>query len=333
MKAFRRLCGPVALELDGKLAFNDAARVCVNQSTVRHFRLRISCTVAMAGLLLAQLVLRWLVVLLAASIAAQAQKQRKREACAPLIQRSRLSELARLCPPPHPRSIGGERIGPSDLSRFLRVRGWNVEKTAPVVLDDYKWRCALRPRALRQERDTPAAARQGAWRQPRDAFGRPVRTADGLPVTTVSTGAWRPHAYGRAQNIKHVAFCMEDMVKKMEDDVEGAAMLLDMAGFKASLLFPYVKDGVDTCQRHYPCRLGAIVAFNLPPYFPTIWQVVQPWLNADIREKISFAPRAVQNHAQALAWYDSTKARRGATHKLRLPPALRWLKSGAVREP
>ncbi|KAG8467042.1 hypothetical protein KFE25_000358 [Diacronema lutheri] len=245
---------------------------------------------------------------LVASVGARVRE--RTQACALPTQRLRLAELARQCPPPNAWQMGGERVRPMDMARFMRVYGWSVERAKAVLLEDYAWRKANRPRALRQERDTPAAARQGAWRAPRDALGRPLRTKDGLPVTTVTTRAWRPHAYGRAQNVKHVSFFMEEMVRAMPPGVEGAAMLLDMGGFKPGLLFPYVKDGVDCCQRHYPCRLGAIIAFNLPPYFPAIWRVVQPWFNADIRSKIAFAPRHVKDHMAALAWYDRTRAGR-----------------------
>mmetsp|Transcript_715 Transcript_715/g.1984 ORF Transcript_715/g.1984 Transcript_715/m.1984 type:complete len:129 (+) Transcript_715:461-847(+) len=126
-----------------------------------------------------------------------------------------------------------------------------------------------------------------------------------MPVTTVTTSDWHPEEYGRKQNVAHVSFFIEEMVRRMPTGVVGAAMFLDMGGFNVRSLIPYVKDGVDTMQCHYPCRLGAIIAFNLPRYFPAIWRIVKPWLNKDIRSKIKFAPPGVKDHQAALKWYNS----------------------------
>ncbi|KAJ1632311.1 CRAL-TRIO domain-containing protein [Pavlovales sp. CCMP2436] len=236
---------------------------------------------------------RCLAILLAARVATRSRSI-ARGAVGARVKATRLAELAQLCPAPASEQLGGETITREDLARFLRVHDWDVEKAASVLRVDYAWRQQNRPRALRP-RDAPGAARQGAWRAPRDKWGWPVRTADGLPVTTVTTRDWRPNAYGRKQNAKHIAFCMEEMVRSMPRGRPqgGAAMLLDMSGFKPGLLYPYVKDGVDTCQRHYPCRLGAIIAFNLPSFFPAIWAIVQPWFNA-VRQALDY-------HCQVIA--------------------------------
>ena len=70
------------------------------------------------------------------------------------------------------------------------------------------------------------------------------------------------------------------------------------------------RDGVALCQGHYPCRLGAIVAYNLPGCFPLIWRIVSPWFNQDIRSKIVFPPRHLKNESAVLDWLDERERRR-----------------------
>ena len=97
------------------------------------------------------------------------------------------------------------------------------------------------------------------------------------------------------ENKKHIHYMVEECIRRLPDKapgVVGSVILLDMTKFKVSNLIPYVKDGIMLCQKSYPCRLGAVVAYNLPAYFPLVWRIASPWFNEDIKSKIVFPPTA-----------------------------------------
>jgi len=224
---------------------------------------------------------------------------------------TRLGSLMSLVPAPPSKAIGGERLCETDFVRFLHVCRWDVDAAAAMLRADLAWRRTAKPRALRYKGATTGIR---GW----SVLERSSRQLH-MPVTLVTTRAWRP-AHTSAlrwrsveENMRHINFFMEEMVRRMPRrprGVTGAIMMLDMTGFKTSLLVPYVRDGVALCQKHYPCRLGAVVAFNLPSYFPLIWRIVSPWFNDDIRSKIVFPPRHLKDASEVLDWLDERERRR-----------------------
>ena len=83
-----------------------------------------------------------------------------------------------------------------------------------------------------------------------------------------------------------------------------------MTKFKVSNLIPYVKDGIMLCQKSYPCRLGAVVAYNLPAYFPLVWRIASPWFNEDIKSKIVFPPRHLHDADAVMDWLDEKERKK-----------------------
>ena len=199
--------------------------------------------------------------------------------------------------------------------RFLSVCQWKVDKAAQMLSKDYEWRKRAKPRGIR----AATVAKCGGW----EALQRRTAILQ-MPCMAVRTKEWKPGSFsllrGRCveQNDRHIAYRMEQMVRRMpkQHGVWGAVMLLDMKGFPMSLLIPYVRNGVTLCQSHYPCRLGAIVAYNLPSYFSIIWNVAKPWFNEDIRSKIVFAPHRLNSEAEVLDWLDERERKREKPFKL-----------------
>ena len=225
-------------------------------------------------------------------------------------KRQRLNELRALVPQPPSKNIGGESIGDEDYLRFLFVCKWDVGKAADMLRTDFEWRTKTKPRTIKY---AGAVIGIRGWRR----LERRTPSLQ-MPCTLVTTSEWKPSTFSKlrwrsvAENSRFITFFMEEMCRCMpsKHGVTGAVMLLNMKGFRMPLLVPYVKDGVSLCQKFYPCRLGAVVAFNLPAYFPLIWRVASPWFNEDIRSKIVFPPRHLRNESAVLAWLDQREGRR-----------------------
>ena len=56
--------------------------------------------------------------------------------------------------------------------------------------------------------------------------------------------------------------------------------------------------------------LGAVVAFNLPAYFPLVWRIASPWFNEDIKSKIVFPPRHLHDADAVMDWLDEKERKR-----------------------
>ena len=224
---------------------------------------------------------------------------------------ARLRALIQECPPSQRALLGGDTIRDTDYLRFLIVARWNVARAAEMVQDHLEWRHKAKPRSIRYA----AGARDGlrGWK----LLDRRTKALE-MPCTHVLTSEWAPMSVASLrrrryeENLRHITYFMEEMVRRMppkRPGVTGAVMLLDMKGFRMPNL-PYVRAGVMLCQAQYPCRLGAVVAYNLPAYFPLIWRVASPWFNDDIKSKIVFPPRHLKNESAVLDWLDERERRR-----------------------
>ena len=227
-----------------------------------------------AGAMIAPPIMRLLLGLaVARKVLVQPATQRSAVRLTDDTKRVRVRELMELVPPPSRKSLAGESIREGDYARFLSVCSWNVECAADLLRRDLTWRRKVKPRGIRYSKSS-----DNGWVL--TDHRTPILK---MPVTLVTTAQWQPQRYSVLpwqcveENKRHINFCMEEMVRKLpkKRGVTGAVMLLDMQGFKLPLLVPYVRDGVVLCQAHYPCRLGAIVAYNLPACFPLIWRVVR----------------------------------------------------------
>ena len=265
-----------------------------------------------AGLLPVPAVIRAVILALIAQTVLQrsAPGLKRRRGLSDTVKHQRVQETLALVKLPSKSDIG-ELIDDDAVARFLTVCRWDAKKAATLLHQDFAWRQKAKPRSIRFS--NPEAGCNG-W----TVLKRRTRILQ-MPCTSVQTSEWEPRTVGRSveQNIRHVAFFMEEMIKRMPmtPGVTGAVMLIDMNGFRMPLLVPYVRDGVMLCQKHYPCRLGAIVAYNLPAIFPLIWKVVSPWFNEDIRSKIVFPPRHLTDESAVLDWLDEQERKRAKPFK------------------
>ena len=119
--------------------------------------------------------MRALVLLLAASNLKKVHRRVMRGSGRAVSSRKRqlaVDELRRLCPPPTPQSLGGEKPDTAMYCRFLSVVNWDPERAASKLAADFKWRQKIKPRILRPSH-CQTLARQQAWQvlmQPRPAL-------------------------------------------------------------------------------------------------------------------------------------------------------------------
>ena len=287
---------------------------------------------ALPGFLRAAPVLRAIVAaLLARSAIHAAGKLKKFSAPALAVRRDEVHELMELLPPPDAKALGGEALTAQDYARFLSVCRWKVPKAAALLRADLEWRRGARPRAYQRKKSSKQLDRKAA---PLVLARGKLTSADGvngwrvierrtkqlgMPVMLVTTREFRPKEASALpwvrieENKKHIHYMVEECIRRLPDKapgVVGSVILLDMTKFKVSNLIPYVKDGIMLCQKSYPCRLGAVVAYNLPAYFPLVWRIASPWFNEDIKSKIVFPPRHLHDADSVMDWLDEKERKK-----------------------
>lgn len=259
-----------------------------------------------------------------ASNAVRGPGPRRNERHAAAIRR-----LRELVPPPSRSDLGGDE-DPSDdecYARFLSVSDWDPEKTAPKIQSSFEWRGRVKPGSIRPEH-CPKLSRQHAWlalttgpgsnspglcneadetdtarrgKLPLDPpyncppLQRWRTTRHGLPITYFRCWRWRPSEASSDNELeKHMAYHMAHLIRRMPRNVSRICVVFDMRGFERYML-PYIHRCVNILRTHYPGRAGAMVFINVPFYFKTVWKVISPWLDDEIRSKTFFAPEGVDN--------------------------------------
>lgn len=248
-----------------------------------------------------------------------------------------MAELRKLVPPPTPRALGGENADDNAYSRFLSVADWDPAIAAPMIAKDFAWRKKVKPRRIRPEH-LGLLCRQHAWRcvlmgskfQPTPlpkAGDRPLAldpphncpplqrwrtTRHGLPVTYFQSWMWRPDLASKFDFERHIAYHMDHFVRRMNRarGVSRICIIFDMSGFESWML-SYIKTSVDILRLHYPGRAGAMCFINCPSYFLTLWKIISPWLDDEIRSKTFFAPKSVDDGEKAIAYLNKMKLKVG----------------------
>ena len=126
-----------------------------------------------------------------------------------------------------------------------------------------------------------------------------ARTRHGLPITYFRAWMWRPHEASKAEQERHMAYLMSHLIRRMPRGVSRICVVFDLHGFDSWML-SYIHRSVDILRTHYPGRAGAMVFINCPSYFSTVWRVISPWLDEEIKSKVYFAPSEVDDVDKAI---------------------------------
>ena len=95
-----------------------------------------------------------------------------------------------------------------------------------------------------------------------------------------------------------------------KNNVSRICVIFDMRGFEHSML-PYIHRAINVLRLHYPGRAGAMCFINCPTYFTTVWKIIKPWLDEEIRSKTFFAPKGVNDVEKCIDYLNKMKLKVG----------------------
>ncbi|KAL7527444.1 hypothetical protein ACHAWF_002182 [Thalassiosira exigua] len=260
-----------------------------------------------------------------------------------------IAELKRLVPPPS--SGGSSEIDcindDAYYARFLSINEWDPIKTESSIRQSIQWRKRVQPHKLRP-RSCPALCRQYAWlalttgpgsksilndddKQQQDAARRynkqppldppyncpPLQswrtTKHGFPITYFRCWKWKPELASSEESEKHLAYHIHHSLRRIpnhKNNVSRICVIFDMRGFETYKL-PYIHKCINILRCQYPARAGAMCFINAPMVFTTVWKIISPWLDDEIRSKVFFAPREVDDVEKSIGYLNKKKLKAG----------------------
>lgn len=144
-------------------------------------------------------------------------------------------------------------------------------------------------------------------------------TKHGLPITYFRCWKWKPHLATSDESEKHLAYHIHHLIRRMPSSssrvgsnnvVSRICVIFDLRGFETWML-PYVHKCINILRQQYPGRAGAMCFINVPIYFSTVWRVISPWLDDEIRSKVFFAPSSVNDVELAIGYLNKMKLKTG----------------------
>ena len=251
---------------------------------------------------------------------------------------SAITELKQLVPPPTRHELGGEEADNEAYARFLSINKWDAKKTEPTIRESFKWRRRVKPGTIRP-RDCPILCGQHAWialttgpgskmiydnnnnknKQQQLPLDPPYNcpplqswrtTKHGLPITYFRCWMWRPDEASNEESEKHLAYHIHHLIRRMPRNVSRICVVFDMKGFEGWML-PYIHRCINILRMHYPGRAGAMCFINCPGYFNTVWTVISPWLDDEIRSKTFFTPKKIDDIEKAIKYLNKMNLKTG----------------------
>jgi hypothetical protein len=146
-------------------------------------------------------------------------------------------------------------------------------------------------------------------------------TKHGLPITYFRCWKWKPHLATSEESEKHLAYHIHHLIRRMPSSsssldggnknvVSRICVIFDMRGFETWML-PYIHKCINILRLQYPGRAGAMCFINVPIYFTTVWKIISPWLDDEIRSKVFFAPNSVNDVEMAIGYLNKMKLKTG----------------------
>ncbi|PKU66468.1 phosphatidylinositol transfer protein 3-like isoform X1 [Dendrobium catenatum] len=168
----------------------------------------------------------------------------------------------------------------ASISRFLRARNWNSEKSSKMLKETLKWRLQYRPEMIRWEDVADEAKTGKIYRADyQDKFGRPVLVMrPGFQNTNSVKG-----------QIQYLVYCMENAILNLPSDQEQMVWLIDFQDWtKASVSLKATRETAHVLQGYYPERLAVGILYNPSKIFEPFWKMVKPFLEQKTYKKVKF---------------------------------------------
>ena len=102
----------------------------------------------------------------------------------------------------------------------------------------------------------------------------------------------------------------KDVDIKKRKEISRICVIFDMRGFQSTML-PHIHKCINILRNQYPGRAGAMCFINVPIYFTTVWKIISPWLDDEIRSKVFFAERDVDDVEKAVGYLNGLKLKTG----------------------
>ena len=172
--------------------------------------------------------------------------------------------------------------------RYLRARGWDVEKALALLRGTVAWRQEYGPQlsSSRMERELlrREVASQKMYIAGQDRSGRPVVVMRPARDNTGDEDAeWK---------VRYLVWVAERAAELMDSGrgVEKMVWLIEMSGMKVAMThsMSITKECINVMQSHYVERLGKAFFINAPWLFNALWRVISPFLDPVTKAKVSF---------------------------------------------
>lgn len=188
-------------------------------------------------------------------------------------------------------------LSPATYCRYLRARGWRVDKAATMLVATLKWRAEYRPEEIRVEDVWDEFENEGKMyvSDRKDDAGRPIiYQRPGLDNTT-----------DRETKVRYLVYTVEKALASIDDPaVETMTIITDFGGYSQLTGMRNIKISKDVAsilQNHYPERLGAVYMLNNPWVWKIFWAAVSPFVDRKTRDKITFCGSSREPIATAIS--------------------------------
>mmetsp|Transcript_20681 Transcript_20681/g.32362 ORF Transcript_20681/g.32362 Transcript_20681/m.32362 type:complete len:340 (-) Transcript_20681:337-1356(-) len=142
-------------------------------------------------------------------------------------------------------------------------------------------------------------------------------TKHGLPITYFRCWKWKPELASSDESEKHLAYHIHHLLRRIptnrnnkQKDISRICVIFDMRGFSSAML-PHIHKCINILRCQYPGRAGAMCFINVPVYFTTVWKIISPWLDEEIRTKVFFAERGVDDVEKAVEFLNGMELKTG----------------------
>jgi len=189
------------------------------------------------------------------------------------------------------------------IARFLRARGWSVEKALEMIVTDINWRDQLDIKkivdtfpstpAYQQLYDYWPAREHGKDRYGIEAWWERIALVDAKSFieNVKHEDLMHFHIVTQEANEKRF-FAMRDGIRHQE----GGTFVFDLQGlgFKHlnSAAMNLIKELSSMDEAHYPEMVRKIYITNAPSIFGMFYRVISPWLDKHTAEKIDIISHA-----------------------------------------
>lgn len=168
------------------------------------------------------------------------------------------------------------------LRRFLRARGQDVGKASAMLLKFVAWRREAVPGgAIPAEQVRADIADQKVYMGGVDRTGRPVMLA--FPAKHFSANR------DMATFKRYVVYLLDSICARIPRGQEKFLCIVDLKGWGYANcdVRAYIA-AIEIMQNYYPERLGKALMIHVPYLFMKAWKLVQPFIDANTKDKFVF---------------------------------------------